>query len=439
MHIKIGVIGPEESVERILKVTKEFNQVEFIPFIYQEVHQVTKIIEHNKWIVDQWLFSGIMNYSYAIDSNLIKKDKGSYPPLYGSSFFGILLEAELNEQKIFNKISIDTITEQEVTKILSFYHLDLLEYYNAPYKGYDHLRNLGEFHKSLYVRKKTQLAITSIKSTYDELKKEGVLVYRLTPSYLSIKLTIQLLLERAQANRYENLQMAVIGCKMFDETYSDEPYQLFRWKHHELNMKRSLLTLTEKMNGSFVDVGDGLYFIFTTKGEIDSNRENDLFQLMTEFIIRDQLFIGVVIGYGETVSHAERNVRYGLGKFHKDERASILVIDEQDSITTKIPNNESGFLNTKEIEQELLAKYDGNVVNHRDVMRMIIFSHKYNKKEFTAQDVSRWLQSTDRNGRRILAELEQANVIKKCGTIQLNQRGRPTNVYQFAVDLSLSP
>lgn len=436
MHIKIGVIGPEESVTRILEVSEEFKEIEFIPFIYREVSEVIEIIQTNNLIVDQWLFSGIMNYSFALDNNLIQKDRGSYPPLHGSSFFGILLEAQLNERKIFDEISVDNITDHEISKILSFYNLNSLKYYNAPYKGFNHLSTLGEFHKSLFRKGKTQLAITSIKSTYDELKNDGVLVYRLTPSYLSIKLTIQLLTERAQANRYESLQMAVIGCKVINELDSVERYQLFRWKHHELNVEKSLLELTEKLNGSFLGVGDGLYFIFTTKGEIDSNTENSMFELMNEFRIRDQLSIGIVIGYGENVSHAEQNVRYGLGKFNNDDRASILVIDEQYAITTKFSSNESDSLNTKAIEQELLTKFGEGAVSHRDVIRIITYSHKYNKKEFTSQDISRWLQSTDRNGRRILAELENAKVIEKCGTIHLNQRGRPKNVYQFVESLS---
>lgn len=438
VHIIIGVIGPDESVTRILEVSNEFKEIEFIPFIYQEVSEIIEIVETNNLIVDQWLFSGIMNYSLALDKNLIQQDEGSYPPLHGSSFFGILMEAQLNERKIFDQISIDNITDNEISKILSFYNLNSLKYYNAPYEGHGNLSTLGEFHKSLFMKGKTQLAITSIKSTYNELKKDGVLVYRLTPSYLSIKLTIQLLSERAQANRYENLQMAVIGCKMINELDSVERYQLFRWKHHELNLEKSLLELTEKMNGSFVGVGDGLYFIFTTKGEIDSKTENDLFKLMNEYKIRDQLSIGVVIGYGENVSHAEQNVRYGLGEFNNNDRASILVIDEQYAITTKFSSNESDLLNTKAIEEELLTKFGKGVVSHRDVTRIIIYSHKYNKKDFTSQDISRWLQSTERNGRRILAELEHAKVIKKCGTVHLNQRGRPKHVYEFVEGLSFS-
>lgn len=438
MHITIGVIGPKESVSRILKVAKDFPEFEFKPFIYQDVSEIKVILKNNRILVDQWLFSGIMNYSLAIEREYITPGEGSYPTLHGSSFFGILMDAQLSEGKIFRNISIDAITNEEMSKVMSFYKLDSLTYYHEPYKGYEMLKNFPQFHKSLYYAGKTEVAITALKSTFEELKKEGIPVYRLTPSYISIKLTIQLLLERAQANRYENLQMAVVGFKIVNKITENEPYDLFKWKHHELDIKKSLVHLTEKMNGSFVDVGDGLYFIFTTKGEMDDAAEKNLFHFINEFMVLDQLSIGVSIGYGENVSHAEQNVRYGLSGIKSDERAPIVVIDEQQFTTIKYPTNESAPLNLKHIEQVLKEKF-GEEVNIRDAVRLIIYSHKYNKQAFTSQDISRWMQSTDRNGRRILANLEDANVIEKCGTTHLKQKGRPKIMYQFVEDIPLSP
>ncbi|WP_077328651.1 hypothetical protein [Virgibacillus siamensis] len=438
LHITIGVIGPRESVGRILKVADDFPEIEFKPFIYQEVSEIKSILKQNRLLVDQWLFSGIMNYSLAIERKYITAGEGSYPTLHGSSFFGILMDAQLNQGKIFRNISIDAITNEEMSKVMAFYNLDALTYYNEPYEGYDTLAKLTKFHKTLYEKGKTEVAITALKSTYDALKTEGIPAYRLTPSYISIKLTIQLLCERAQANRYESMQMAVVGCKIVNEISEDEAYDLFRWKHHELDIKKALMHLTEEMNGSFVDVGDGLHFIFTTKGEIDDESEKSLFQFIHEFMVRDKLSIGVVIGYGENVSHAERNVRYGLNEMKQDERPHILVINEQQAATIKYPSDESALLDLKYIEQVLMEKY-GETINIRDAVRLIMYSHKYNKQAFTSQDISRWLQSTDRNGRRILKNLENAKVIEKCGTAYSKQKGRPKIMYQFTENILFSP
>ncbi len=434
MRITIGVIGPRESVSRILKVAEDFPSVEFKPFIYQEVSEIELILKHNEFLVDQWLFSGLMNYSLAIEKEYIAPNEGGHPTLHGSSFFGILMEAQLLEGKIFRNISIDAITNEEMSKVMSFYNLDSLVYYNTPYEGYEKLAHVSKFHKALYQAGKTEAVITALKSAYKELKAEGIPVYRLTPSYLSIKLTIQLLIERAQANRFENLQMAVVGCKFVNEFDENEPYDLFKWKHYELDIKKSLMHLTEKMNGSFVDVGDGLYFIFTTKGEMDEDAEKSLFQFIQEFMVREQLSIGVVIGYGENVSHAEQNVRYGLSGMKPDKHASIVIIDEHQFKTVKYPKNESALLDLEFIKQVLCERFGDNV-NQRDAVRLIMYSHKYNKEKFTSQDISRWLQSTERNGRRILANLENTGVIENCGTAHSKQKGRPKIIYRFTEDI----
>lgn len=411
----------------------------FIPFAYDEVSQIIDIIGNNRMIIDQWLFSGIMNYTYALDRKLIKKDEGSFPPLHGSSFFGKLLEAQLQEGTIFNQISVDNITETEIEKVLSFYNLNSLKYYTVPFKSYDDLPNQVTFHQNLYAQKKTQLAITAIQSTYEKLKKAGVLVYRLTPSYLSIKLTIALLAERAQANHYENLQMAVIGFKVLNIAEIIGQNQLFKWKHHALRLKTSLLELTESIHGSFIEVGDGQYFIFTTKGEIDDNAESALFQLQDEYFIRDQISIGIAIGFGQSVLHAEQNVRDGLRKIDTSKHDAILIIEGQHQITERFPTGLGNHLDVETLEQALQTKFAGSAVNARDIMRISVYANKYGQQAFTAEDVSRWLQSSERNGRRILAELEQAHVIKKCGKAQSNLRGRPKNVYCFKHDTLLQP
>ncbi|SFB10553.1 hypothetical protein SAMN04488072_10728 [Lentibacillus halodurans] len=433
MQILIGVIGPKESIERILKVSEEFNEIELIPFVYENLSEIEDIINQNKSFIDQWLFSGIMNYTFAMDRKLIQSHQGSYPPLHGSSFFGILMEAQLNEKQIFQRISIDTVTDIEISKILSYYHLDSLNYYSAPYKGYNKLSEIADFHRSLFQKNHTEIAITSIKSIYEQLKKDGVLVYRLTPSYLAIKLTIELLVKRAQTTRFENLQMAIIGCSVIHNVDdNNEFYALFKWRHHELDVKKSLLKLTQKMNGSFVSLGDGFYFIFTTKGEIDGS-EHELFKFMSAYITQETFSLRMAIGYGETVTQAEQNVRYGLSQIQHEKEPSLLIIDKNYSVTMKTPDQKNSLLSSKLIKEDIISKFGKDApINHKDVLRIATYSYKYNKNEFTSQDVSRWLQSTERNARRILTELESAGILIKCGSVSLKQRGRPKIVYQFA-------
>ncbi|MBH0164241.1 hypothetical protein IHV12_04900 [Fictibacillus sp. 7GRE50] len=60
--------------------------------------------------------SGQAPYHYALYNNLISEEEGI---LFrnGNSLYKTLLEAQLKEQKIFKRISLDTILENEVETI----------------------------------------------------------------------------------------------------------------------------------------------------------------------------------------------------------------------------------------------------------------------------------------------------------------------------------
>lgn len=431
----IGVVGPEESVNKILKVAEQFSNTRCIPFTYKSVEELPRLIRQGTPLVDQWLFSGVMNYSYALRHRLVDAEQANFPLLHGSSFFGKLLEIQQNERRLFTSFSIDTITDKEINKVLSFYELDSLKFYSIPFSEYETAEEFATFHQQLYKQKETEVVITTIRAVYDLLKERNIPVYRLTPSYLSIKLTIELLEKKAQVKHYENLRLAVIGCKVFrvGEHIDDS---IFDWKYYELNLKRSLLELAKKSSGSFVDVADGLYYIFTTKGEIDVEMEAALFNCIDIYRVDHHLDIGFAIGYGQTVYHAEQNARYGLNQLSLNGSPTLLVVESKENVLQKTQKDSANALNTEELRRALRERFQDSDVNFRDVLRIALYAHKYDKQQFMVDDIAQWLDGTKRNARRILAELEHANVVEVCGKVQASTRGRPSNVYRF-VDTDL--
>ncbi|HLR71283.1 MAG TPA: hypothetical protein VK085_07605 [Pseudogracilibacillus sp.] len=438
MLIYIGVIGPEESVKKILKVAKQFSIANCIPFIYQQVEEVPKLIAQGTPIVDQWLFSGIMNYSYAMKHHLVEREQADYPKLHGSSFFGKLLEIQQQEQRICKAFSIDTITDEEIQKVFSFYELDRMTFNAIPFSKYETTEEYVAFHQYLYERKETEVVITAIRGVYEQLKAKGIPVYRLTPSYVSIRITIQLLVKKAQVNHYEKLRLAVIGCRVFHMD-KDTNSSLYDWKYNELHLKKSLLDLTKQSRGSFVDVADGLYYMFTTKGEIDDDIEAALLDCIDMFRVDQKIDIGFAIGYGQTVYHAEQHVRYGLNQLKSDGDPTLLIVENKENIIQKTRNDAIHTLDTKALSTALHERFKARDVNFRDVLRIALYAHKYNKEEFMVDDISQWLEGTKRNTRRILATLEKARVIEVCGKVQVSPRGRPSNVYRFTDQTLFNP
>lgn len=428
--ITIGVIGPEESVSKITKVAEDFSNVICAPFIYSNVEEVQHLIESRHVYIDQWLFSGVMNYNYAIRNNLVNPKMANYPMLHGSSFFESLIGVQQKEEKLFKSISVDTIEKREMEKVLSFYEMDHLNYELSAFSYDKRPKDIVLFHKSLYENRKTEVAITALRSVYNSLVGYGIPVYRLTPSYLSIKLTIELLIEKAQANYYKNLQLAVVGCKAFEVNEYIEN-SIYDWKTNELHLKSSLLNITKQLNGSFIEPADGLYYVFTTRGEIDEGVEGSLFNCITFLKEQYQIDIGFAIGFGDTVFLAEQHVRYGLNQLVYDESPSVLIVKDEYNIEQRSMQNRENHLDIAKIKDFLNDNFKESNINVNDVVRIALYTHKYNKQHFTADDIAGWLNSTKRNASRILNDLEKTKVIEVFDKVKATPRGRPSNCYRF--------
>jgi len=436
MNIRIGIVGPSDSVQQIMSVAQEFESVEFTPFIYEDVYQVEHLILNNNKPIDQWFFSGILNYNYAIKKNLVFENKATHPPLYGSSFFGTLIEAQLDRNTVFKKISMDTIPDTKIKRALSFYQLETLEYTNFPFHDYTYIHQLADFHEKVYKDGDSDAAITSASHAYNELKKRGIPVYRITPSYLSIKLSLQLLVERAQADRFKKSQIAIIGCQVdYLLKQKDETYYTFRMKHKELDIIKNLLTLAEKINGSYVRLGDGLFFIYATRGEINNSTENYILQLSKELNDTDQFKVKFSIGLGETASQAEQHVQIGFKQTLEVHEHSIIMIDENRTVTMKGDSDVDIQFQTSSIGEEWKRKIKKSGVSVKLVSKLVSLAQHYNRTEFSSQDLSLWLKCSERNARRILLNLKKSKVIEQCGESQSETRGRPRKLYCFISDL----
>ncbi|WP_431802543.1 hypothetical protein [Halobacillus andaensis] len=91
MKTKIGVIAPHDSLQRIMYVAKEFEDISFVPYPYEQLEEVSSILKKHRQDVDQWFFSGVLNYTYAMKNNLITADEGAFPlytvPAFSESFW----------------------------------------------------------------------------------------------------------------------------------------------------------------------------------------------------------------------------------------------------------------------------------------------------------------------------------------------------------------
>src|SRR5699024_3044964 len=163
-----------------------------------------------------------------------------------------------------------------------------------------------------------------------------------------------------------------IGCQVdYLLKQKDETYYTFRMKHKELDIIKNLLTLAEKINGSYVRLGDGLFFIYATRGEINNITENYILQLSKELNDMDKFKVTFSVGFGETASQAEQHVQIGFKQTLAVHERSIIMIDENRTITTKGGSEADIQFQTSSIGEEWEGKIKKSGVGVKVVSKLV--------------------------------------------------------------------
>ncbi|KMJ58345.1 hypothetical protein AB685_10615 [Bacillus sp. LL01] len=434
MKVKIGIIGPTDSIERIKYVGKEFESVDLLSFSYTSLEEIDQIIYMNKGAVDQWMFSGQVPFSYARSKELINKSEGSYAELYGSSFLGTLLEAQMKEKKIFENISIDTIKQSRIDMNRDFFSLQAINFHSYAYDGFVPTGDLVKYHQELYEEGKIEVAFTCIQSVSVKLKEMGIPCYRIIPSDLAILSTLEVLIERAHSLRYRKSQIAILGVEVIHTATSlEEMHYSHKMKIKELELRRLMLRFAEEVNGSFVQFGDGLFLLFTTRGELELHIEGDsLLQLIEDINMQSNLKVRLGLGFGETVLAAEENVRQAFHHAREKKTSSLVCVNEDRDVTEFFNTKDKLSFQSRSLGQEWEAKLKDVNISPTIVSKIKSLAQYYQKDVITSQDLASWLKSTERNARRILTELERSGLVRVSGEEQSGHRGRPRKIYTLS-------
>lgn len=436
MEITVGVIGPEDSVNHILNFAESFEGLDLIPFYYDDLNQIDGIVQGNQSMVDQWFFSGQVPYTYAVSKSLVTEENSYYPPLYGASLLGKVVEANLEMDKVLKEISLDTIQEEEMETTKKFFSLRDLHVFSYSYPDFRPTAEIVEFHQKLYEEGKTEVAFTCLRAVYDSLKQLGIPCYRIYPSQLSIYFALRILKERGESTLYQRSQLALLGIEMIQPETNEEFFNSYEHKHKELNLKSLLIEMAERVNGSFVQIGDGLYFIYTTRGEIEIKIDkNDLYELMDTVYSRTNFKLRIGLGYGITALQAEENVQAAFRHARKRQAPTIVLVDENRQVTEFISDKDDltiRFQNwTSSGWTEKLRKSN---ISPSSLSKIQALSNFYKKMDVNSHEVAGWLESSERNARRILSEMETLGLAKS-KTVRLDDsKGRPRKVYTLLLN-----
>jgi hypothetical protein len=430
---KAAVIGPKDSVARILHINKASKKkLDLIPCIYDDLSQVSTLIKENAARVQGWIFSGPAPFLLA-NKELGKIENAVYCSFSGAGLYRCFLQIAANQRKVLQRLSIDFPENEYLKESIEDLGIPLKDSFITTYNGDCQPQKLIDFHYDLWKSGKTEAAISSIEGVYKALKEKGVPAYRNTGTAQTIREALRILNEKFTASYFKSTQVGfqiIEICdydQVIEKTASQYDLQLL-----ELQIKKDLVVFSKKLSGYLLENGIGNYELFSSRGTIE--RELDSLQDVIQKISHDiNASISVGIGFGDTVSSAQYNARIAILHAKKQKAERTIIIHEDGVFVESVGEQQKPeVVYTDHSDDEaLLEKLHAAKVGIKAFKRIQATVKYLGWDSFTSSQVAEELSVSERNIRRIINGLCEVNLIECVGEEQTTVRGRPSKVYRF--------
>ncbi|KSU61481.1 hypothetical protein AS034_14120 [[Bacillus] enclensis] len=414
MNTKIALIGSRDFTEHVqASIAPRLNGIDLIPYIYSEPQEAEKLIST---IVpcDAVLFSGALPYFFTKEAC----KELTVPVLYLeqdetaliTSLFHILQHHEIKPEHV----SIDLMDTAFVDHIMTDLHLQNPPQYVMDYKSsLPHNFSINEyatFHQRLFQEGKTRFALTSIHSVYDRLIQLNIPCMRMIDPAKSLMRTInearsQALLSKRKASTIAAVRLIV------QEKNSD------------------LQKLVHLMEGTLQKKdGDSAYTVFSNRGSIENLLETAEFH---SFFQLDQPVLAG-FGYGHTAAQAEENAETALSFASKyDTESCAFIVNEDKELSGPYPDkNKKQQLKYNHPDMLSLAKQ--LKLSPANLSKIMQFYKNRTFRDFTAAELSDYMQISRRSAERILKKLIDNGSARITGEEMTYAQGRPRAVYELS-------
>lgn len=429
---KIGVVGLRNSIERILDLAEEYkHELEFIPFPYLNIEEIEKIAEEHNPHLHAWLFSGPIPYE------VFKKKLGTdkimvYVPATESGFYNALLEMIYKQEKIIEKVSVDTLSSNNlIEEATPQMNVQPKKIYTKVFDSDVDTNELFRFHLDLWKEGNTEGALTCFPSVYEDLKENGVPAYQMSINKMEIRQTLRILSEKVKASYFKDTQ---IGVEIIEVEYFNRIAEEMKTPYHlqylELRLKEMLIKLCEKLNGSFSEKGNGRYMIFSSRGAIE--REISMLEdTIQKLAFEANTTVATGVGFGETAYSAEINAFRAI-QHSKDmkKRKIVIVQDNGEIIESPRKKNELQY-NSRTHNETLIKKLKKGNISVKTYKKILALIQRMGWNDFTTKDLATNLEMTERNARRIVSDMCEVDLAECVGEEAHATRGRPSKIYRL--------
>ncbi len=427
--MRIGILGPADMVEKVLKVSSEFSGVIAVPLVYSDLEEVTGLAASRQKELNGLYFCGPVPYLIATQS-LQREIPWAFLSYESTGLLLALFHAASKLPKAFStgsRFSLDTVASVEAEELLKETGLCIHAIYTHALKpGVDTKRDFSKFHEDLYQDGKTDFSITCVRVVAESLKKKGIPCFSVSPAAQTIRGAMQRLLLEVR-NFQKDYMRTVVGLIRPEI----RPWGGKLQSNRILSLHRALLAYGEKRQILVVPQGETGFLLVENYGQLLLETD-DLTRSPLRKALLEATGLDIRIGYGigPSLGIATGYAEKALDLNFSDRSNACYICDgfEARSLTEGAAGSSISLV----AEEGNLQRYSEKLGMTPAAITRYFRAMETVGDSFSASDIARQLGISAKGARKILSAFLKANTINEFGRRTYPGKGRPERLFEFS-------
>lgn len=426
----MGVIGDDACIKIVEEISGEYPQFSVRSFLFGTLEAAISDISAHEADIDMWLLMEPCVYFYARDWDWAKKPL-FHVPYRGASLFKTLCQIFYTNRYTVKDISFDTVSYEDIKR--GFEEMNIQ--YGEPilvseFSAQTQVEQVFQHHYDLWKDGRTKVAVTCIGQVKDRLTEAGVPVYRVLPVRLSVRSMFYNMLNRFDLQIVKDAQIAVQVFEFDILNDNETVYSTDEIYNEEIKLTQKLIAYAKKTQSSLKAVGQGKYFVFTTRGQLKAITDNfSTIPNLEEFAASEQKLVACGIGIGLSAYEAEFNAATALRNAKRYGKGTWMIVFDDKTITGPLGKKEQ--LLYTHVSDALQSISSATSISIATLSKIAGIMEKKRSDKISAQDIAQYLHILPRSARRIIARLEEGGIAIEAGDENPNPRGRPRKLYRI--------
>ncbi|QHT64040.1 hypothetical protein GXP70_21045 [Paenibacillus lycopersici] len=430
--ISIGIIGPEELVQRILNVLKAFPSFRPIAKTYDTVDEAPGLAEEIADEAEVILASGPVPYN-AIREQVRTSAALHYVPLTDTGFYRALsrLKNALGPERRL-RVSVDTLGKPMIAKALA--EIDETRAEALPYDGPANASKemLAAHHALLFESGACDAALTAEASVAKALSERGIPNEWIIPTDGNITVALERALLSTETRQSKEAQIVVglINVDHFErliQTRASE-HEIQKFK---LDIHRMLLDYVASLDGYLTHLGGDEYLFFTTRGIFERITGGyKSISLGRSMYRKFGLSLSIGMGFGRSANEAGTNARAALRKSKDAGGDTCFIVGEDRALI--------GPLAMSDPLEAALALTDAGLIKRAEdagmtsvyLSKLMAQVARTGQTDYKVHELAAMLDITVRSTHRLLQQWLDHRLIA-VADVEKVPKGRPRQIFRL--------